>query len=100
MVAKNENVKWTREDILSLVERGRQIKARRQREAEEWLVGKLTEPTFRVDPYDISPSGDDFFADSRNVEAVQRDIDEAHKPEAKFTPLRSKDDVMAFINQL
>ena len=38
MVAKNENVKWTREDILSLVERGRQIKARRQREAEEWLA--------------------------------------------------------------
>ncbi len=66
----------------------------------EWLVGKLTEPTYRVNPYDISPSGDDFFADSRNVEAVQRDIDEAHKPEAKFTPLRSKDDVMAFINQL
>ncbi|MBR5729677.1 MAG: hypothetical protein IKX61_05655 [Prevotella sp.] len=28
-------------------------------------------------PYDISPSGDDFFADSRNVEAVQRDIDAA-----------------------
>ncbi len=46
MVAKNENVKWTREDILSLVERGRQIKARRQREAEEWLVAeKEADPT-------------------------------------------------------
>ncbi len=66
----------------------------------EWLVGKLTEPTYRVNPYDISPSGDDFFADSRNVEAVQRDIDEAHKPGAKFARLESKDDVMAFINQL
>lgn len=32
----NETVKpkWTREDFLALLERGRQIKARRQREAE------------------------------------------------------------------
>jgi len=27
--------KWTREDFLALVERGRQIKARRQKEAQE-----------------------------------------------------------------
>ena len=44
-------------------------------------------------PYDISPSGDDFFADSRNVKAVQRDIDAAHRPGAKFTRLETKDDI-------
>ena len=38
-------------------------------------------------PYDISSSGDVFFADSRNVEAVQRDIDAAHRLGAKFTGL-------------
>ena len=51
-------------------------------------------------PYDISPSGDDFFADSRNVEAVQRDIDAAHRPGAKFTRLETKDDINALINSL
>jgi len=89
MATLTMNKLWSFIESLSLTQKDR-----------EWLVGKLTEPTFRVDPYDISPSGDDFFADSRNVEAVQRDIDEAHKPGAKFTRLESKDDVMAFINQL
>lgn len=51
-------------------------------------------------PYDISPSGDDFFADSRNVEAVQRDIDAAHRPSVKFTRLETKDDINAIIYSL
>jgi hypothetical protein len=36
----NETIKkgWTREDFLALLERGRQIKARRQKEAEEWYA--------------------------------------------------------------
>ena len=67
----------------------------------DWLVNKLTEPSpHQVNPYDISPSGDDFFADSRNVEAVQRDIDAAHRPGAKFTSLETKDDIKALINSL
>ena len=67
----------------------------------DWLVSKLTEPLpHQVNPYDISPSGDDFFADSRNVEAVQRDIDAAHRPDAKFTRLETKDDINALINSL
>lgn len=66
----------------------------------DWLVGKLLEPSFRVDPYDISPSGDSFFADARNVKAVEKDIEEAHRPEAKFTRLETKEDVMELINSL
>ena len=67
----------------------------------DWLVNKLTEPSsHKVNPYDISPSGDDFFADSRNVEAVQRDMDAAHRPGAKFTRLETKDDITALINSL
>ena len=66
----------------------------------DWLAGKLLEPSFRVDPYDISPSGDSFFADARNVKAVEKDIEEAHRPEAKFTRLETKEDVMELINSL
>ena len=34
----NNVKKWTRSDFLALLERGRQIKARRQKEAEEWYA--------------------------------------------------------------
>ena len=66
----------------------------------DWLAGKLLEPSFRVDPYDISPSGDSFFADARNVKAVEKDVEEAHRPGAKFTRLETKEDVMELINSL
>ena len=56
--------------------------------------------SFRVDPYEISPSGDAFFADSRNVEAVEEYIAKAHQPGAKFTRLENKEDITAFINSL
>ena len=45
--------------------------------------------SYRVDPYEISPSGDTFFADSRNVKAVEEDIAKAHQPGAKFTRLET-----------
>ena len=66
----------------------------------QWLVGKLQEPTYKVDPYTISPSGDSFFADSRNIKAVEADIAAAHQPGAKFTRLETKEDIMQMINAL
>ena len=54
----------------------------------------------KADPYEISPSGDTFFADSRNVKAVEDDIRKAHAPHAKFTRLESKEDIMSMINAL
>jgi len=54
----------------------------------------------QIDPYEISPSGDSFFADARNVEAVEEDIAKAHQPGAKFTRLESKEDITEFINSL
>ena len=56
--------------------------------------------SYRVDPDEISPSGDTFFADSRNVKAVEEDIAKAHQPGAKFTRLESKEDITEFINSL
>lgn len=66
----------------------------------EWLAGKLREPSYQVNPYEVSPSGDKFFSDSRNVRAVEEDIAAAHHPEAKFTRLETKDDIMHLINSL
>jgi hypothetical protein len=65
-----------------------------------WLAGKLLEETHNADPYEISPSGDSFFADSRNVKAVKEDIRKAHAANAKFTRLESKEDIMSMINAL
>ena len=56
--------------------------------------------SYRVDPYEISPSGDSFFADSRNVKAVEEDIAKAHQPGVKFTRLENKESITDFINSL
>ena len=66
----------------------------------EWLASRLMEPSYRVDPYAVSPSGDKFFADSRNVKAVEQDIAAAHRTGASFTRLESKEDIMAMIDAL
>ena len=63
-------------------------------------ISSLEKPSYRVDPYEISPSGDSFFADSRNVKAVEEDITKAHQPGAKFTRLENKEDITEFINSL
>ena len=83
------NKLWTYIESLSLSRRDR-----------TWLAGKLLEHTHDADPYEISPSGDTFFADSRNVKAVEDDIRKAHSPQAKFTRLESKEDIMSMINAL
>ena len=63
-------------------------------------ISKPQNRSYRVDPYEISPSGDSFFADARNVKAVEEDIAKAHQSGAKFTRLESKEDITAFINSL
>ena len=83
------NKLWAYIESLSLSKRDR-----------SWLASKLLEPTHDTDPYQVSPSGDKFFADSRNVKAVEEDIRCAHSPEAKFTRLENKEDVMSFIKSL
>ncbi len=83
------NKLWAYIESLSLSKRDR-----------SWLAGKLLEPTHDADPYEVSPSGDQFFADSRNVKAVQEDIRKAHSPNAKFTRLETKEDIISMINAL
>lgn len=70
------------------------------KEDRSWLANKLQEPSYDIDPYEISPSGDKFFADIRNVQAVERDIAEAHRPNAQSTRLETKADIMEMIDAL
>lgn len=47
---------------------------------EDWVKGFLAIPDeYRCNPFDISPSGDLFWADSRNVEKVKAGIAESEK---------------------
>lgn len=66
----------------------------------DWLAGKLLEPACKVDPYEVSPSGDTFFADSRNVKAVEEDIAAAHRPGASYTRLENEEDIMMLMESL
>ena len=52
---------------------------------------------FRCDPYEISPSGDIFWADKRNVELVKKAIENKDKIAEK---LNSADDIKNFLNSL
>ena len=70
------------------------------KEDRNWLADTLLEKSHQADPYEISPSGDKFFADSRNVKAVEDDIRRAHSADAKFTRLENKDDIMSLINSV
>ena len=89
MASVATNKLWAYIESLSLSKRDR-----------SWLAGKLLEPAHDADPFEVSPSGDPFFADSRNVEAVEDDIRKAHAPNAQFTRLESKEDIMSMINSL
>jgi len=52
---------------------------------------------YRCDPYEISPSGDLFWADKRNVEIVKKAIENKDNIAEK---LNSADDIRNFLNQL
>ena len=52
---------------------------------------------FRCDPYEISPSGDMFWADKRNVEIVKKAIENKEQIAEK---LNSADDIKDFLNRL
>jgi hypothetical protein len=51
---------------------------------------------FRCDPYEVSPSGDMFWADKRNVEKVKKAIEDKEI----VLHLTSKDEIKNFLNSL
>ena len=48
---------------------------------------------FRCNPYDVSPSGDPFFADRRNVEYVGQCLEEAQNEDSKGSVLNRQEDI-------
>lgn len=52
---------------------------------------------YRQDPYEVSPSGDMFWADKRNVEKVTKAIEE--KGDVKVS-LKTPEDITNFLNSL
>lgn len=52
---------------------------------------------YRCDPYEISPNGDKFWADTRNVEIVKKAIENKEQIADK---LNSTDDIRNFLDSL
>ncbi len=55
-------------------------------------IAKIPEE-YRCDPYEISPSGDPFFADKRNVEALDKIFSDKDSMEVSGEPLKSRKDI-------
>ncbi len=83
------NQAWLGERLLNASKQGRGAKVSKE-------IQSIPEE-FRCDPYEISPSGDPFFADRRNVEELNRRIEEAHKDGAHGTVLKSREDIDRFL---
>jgi hypothetical protein len=59
-------------------------------------IAKIPE-AFRCDPYEISPSGDPFFADKRNVEKLDKILNDKEAMEVSGEPLKSREDIERFL---
>ena len=69
----------------------------------EWLTAFFAIPEeYRCNPFEMSPSGDTFYADKRNVEKVLKAIEEGRQQsqEGKITSCRTLEENMEFFENL
>jgi len=67
--------------------------------SETWVKEFLSIPAeYRCNPFDISPSGDLFWADKRNIEVVRKG--EQQIKEGKFTRITSDEELKNFLDSL
>ena len=59
-------------------------------------IAKIPEE-YRCDPYEKSPSGDPFFADKRNVEKLDRILNDKEAMEVSGEPLKSREDIERYL---
>lgn len=52
---------------------------------------------YRCNPYEISPSGDPFFADKRNVEKLDRILNDKEAMEDSDVELKSPQDIERYL---
>ena len=57
-------------------------------------------PEFRRDPYEISPSGDPFFADQRNIDMLQKRLKEAESEDAKSHEMLPGESLDEFLTRI
>ena len=57
-------------------------------------------PEFRRDPYEISPSGDPFFADQRNIDLLNERLKEAEKEDAVFHEMLPDESLDDFLTRI
>ena len=59
-------------------------------------IDKIPEQ-YRCDPYEISPSGDPFFADKRNVEKLDRILNDKEAMKDSGVELKSRQDIERYL---
>ena len=57
-------------------------------------------PEFRRDPYEISPSGDPFFADQRNIDMIEKRLKEAESDEATSREMLPNESLDEFLTRI
>lgn len=63
-------------------------------------IAKIPEE-YRCDPYEISPSGDPFFADKRNVEYVRKRLEDAqHSDPSTLVRTKNREEIEKLIESL
>lgn len=67
--------------------------------SEDWLKEFFNIPAeYRVNPFDVSPSGDLFFADKRNLERIEKAVEQlGENHEAK---MKGKEELKNFLEKL
>lgn len=72
------------------------IKKNRKSQAIDPEIAKIPEQ-YRCNPYEISPSGDPFFADKRNVEKLDRILNDKEAMEDSGVELKSPQDIERYL---
>ncbi|MEA1896497.1 MAG: hypothetical protein U9N53_02400 [Bacteroidota bacterium] len=97
-------VRWKQKKYFDLVDNKEQVIVKRSKKRAYKLVPISDDDIlieipkeYRCDPYEISSSGDMFWADKRNVEIVKKAIENKDQIADK---LNSADDVKNFLNNL
>jgi len=79
-----------------LTDKLQSIKKKRKAQAIDPEIAKIPEQ-YRCDPYEISPSGDPFFADKRNVEKLNSILNDKEAMEDSGVELKSRQDIERYL---
>ena len=79
-----------------LTDKLQSIKKKRKAQSIDPEIAKIPEQ-YRCDPYEISPSGDPFFADKRNVEKLNRILNDNEAMEDSGVELQSRQDIERYL---